>query len=143
MVYTINKVIYGSFNKETASFQFQLDVRGIVKSFTVKQVSYCDDTNLVELVSFGILYSDLSQNNPLSIVSMGSTSNAVATTGTSHVASPTNNIVYRYDNPIKVSGLYTFSLKDLYGNIFPFSAIAGTINMLIAIVIEFECEYNV
>ena len=143
MVYTINKVIYGSFDKETASFQFNLDVKGIVKSFKVKQVSYCDDTNITELGSFGILYSDLSQNNPLSIVSMGSTSNAAATTGTGHVASPTNDIVYRYENPIQVSGLYTFWLKDLYGNVYPFSVIAGTINMIIAIVIEFECENTV
>jgi len=139
MVFTVNKVINGFLDKQTASFQFELNIKNVVRSLKVKQIVYADDVNLTELESFAILYSDLVQNETLGMVNMTSTSNATATAGTSHQMCLTNDLQYIFNNPIQVSGTYNFFLKDLTGDIYPFNLIVSASNHLMGIVIEFEC----
>lgn len=125
-------------NSSAAQAKTSISVQFPVKEIRVRQIVYQDDQNFKDLTSFGILVSDLVQNNVLGIVNMSSSINATNNSGTGHQGPQISNVRYAYRTPISVNGTYFFELRTVTGNPINF---AGSGTYHIGLILEF-IEYR-
>jgi hypothetical protein len=107
----------------------------MVKEIIVKQLNYQDSNAFTNLQSYGTVLSDIittSGNNVLGVV------NTTSTAGAGHQPNYINNR-FCFKNPVKISGIYVFELRDFLGTSV-FSGLTGTTNL--SIFLEF-IEYDV
>jgi len=107
----------------------------MVKEIIVKQLNYQDNNAFTDLKSYGTVFSDIittSGNSVLGVV------NTTSTTGAGHQPNYINNR-FCFKNPVKISGLYTFELRDFLGTSV-FSGLTNTCNL--SMILEFV-EYDV
>ena len=132
-LYTVNRYISLSLsNSSAAQGKSTISVQFPVKEIRVRQIVYQDDQVFKDLTSYGVVYSDLVQNNVLGIVNMGSTLEA------NHQGPQISNLRYSYKTPLSVNGTYTFELRTVTNSPINFS---GAGNYHIGIILEF-IEYK-
>ena len=127
-LFNVNKVLYIPLDvnaQGTASIHVPFPVSEII----VKQLAYVDSGGgYTNLKALGVLYSSLVQNNSLGILQTGG------------VFPPVNpQVRYCYKTHQNVSGIFTFQLKDLFGNQF---VLTGSPQANICVVLEFVQYYS-
>jgi len=107
----------------------------MVKEIIVKQLYYQDNNAFTDLKSYGTILSDIITTSGNSVLGVVNTS---STTGAGHQPSFINNR-FCFKNPVKISGLYNFELRDFLGTSV-FSGLTNTCQL--SMILEF-IEYDV
>jgi hypothetical protein len=112
-----------------------IQVPFMVKEIIVKQLNYQDTNAFTDLRSYGTIFSDIITTSGNSVLGVVNTS---STTGAGHQPNYINNR-FCFKNPVKISGVYTFELRDFLGTSV-FSSLTGTCQ--ISLILEFV-EYDI